>query len=125
MDTFSFAPPMAKRLESKSLKGRRATASTDKPPKRNSKRCTKEHLPRGQRVMPKNLTPNNDKTTPFLRVRSSMYHRMQKRKWRGKSTFDPASLLNEACRLKMADQLPLNATKKQRKSTTVCTASDA
>ena len=114
MDTFSFAPPMAKRLESKSLKGRRATASTDKPPKRNSKRCTKEHLPRGQRVMPKNLTPNKDKTTPSLRVRSSMYHRMQRRKWRGLPTFDPASLLNEACHLKMADHPPLNASRKTR-----------
>ena len=114
MDTFSFAPNMVKHLDSASGKGRHATPSTVKPPKGNSNKCEQRLLPRGQRVMPKNLTPNKDKTTPSLRVRSTMYHRMQKRKWRGKITFDPASLLNQACHLKMADHLPLNATKKTK-----------
>ena len=114
MDTFSFAPNMVKYLDSASGKGRHATPSTVKPPKGNSNKCEQRLLPRGQRVMPKNLAPNKDKTTPSLRVRSTMYHRMQKRKWRGKITFDPASLLNQACHLKMADHLPLNATKKTK-----------
>ena len=112
MDTFSFVRAMVKRSRPKSVKTRPAASCKDNPPKRKSKECGHRILPRGQRAMPKNLTPNKDKTTPSLRVRSSMYHRMQKRKWRGKCTFKPASLLNEACRLKMANELPPNSSKR-------------
>ena len=81
-------------------------------------------MPIGQRVMPKNLTPNKDKTTPTLSVESTMYYRMQKRKWRGKCTFKKASLLNDACRMKMAKKTAI-IEKDGCEYTTMCTAIEA
>ena len=111
MDTFSFVRAMVKRSRPKSVRTRPAASCKDIPPKRNSKECGHRDMPTGQKVMPKNLTPNKDKTTPSLSVRSSMHYRLQKRKLRGKCTFKPASLLNDACRLKMAKELPPNSSK--------------
>ena len=105
MDTLSVVRAMVKRSRPKSVGTRPAASCKDIPPKRNSKKY-------GQKVMPKNLTPNKDKTTPKLSVDSTMYFRMQRRKWRGKCPFKETLLLNEACRMKMAEKLPSNPSKR-------------
>ena len=60
----------------------------------------------GEQIIPKNLAPRKDAATPSLAVKSKMYLRLQKRKQRGLCMVIKASLLNDACRMKMNEKKP-------------------
>ena len=67
----------------------------------------------GHRVMPPNLAPGKDLSTPLVKGNSRIYHRLQQRKQRGLPLAETTSLFNAACRLTVFGAVPKEKMKKR------------